>query len=225
MYVIIAKILTTNKKNVEAYKLYDTETKDVGIVSLKKVKEMIYAGTTVIGLKTTEQSNYSRGKMKISIVKERGKFGFNKIPEIDGSGQPVNEEDKNRLTVLGWKGFAEVKKYICIDYEANIKELSVTEFEEAVRNNNINGASINPRTDRPAILNTLNIELEWREKDMACKKYGFYDFNLKNNNQREKPPVIRDCPDSKIRVRELEEFGHTYKKPIEIRKINILNGD
>lgn len=159
MYIIIAKIMTTDKRSIEACRLYNTDTKEIYTLSLKKIKMLIHSGKKVVGFKTTEVSNFTHGKLRKNVIKERGKFNFNKVPEINGEGQLVNETDKDKKTVYGWKGFAEAKRYVCMDYTGTKKEYSITEFYKAVSEGIINGAIINPKTDKPIILSVLDVEL------------------------------------------------------------------
>lgn len=158
MKIVIGKILTDTDK-IEACRVFDTNTKSTEELSLKKIRALITSGETVVGFKLTHINNYLKGNIKNNLTKERGKFSFNKVPVINGSGDLVNENDTEKLTVYGWKGFAEAKKYLCLDYTGKEVTLSVEEFKQKVTEDKINGAIMNPKTGKPNILNLLDNEM------------------------------------------------------------------
>ena len=139
MKIIVGQILKTKTK-VEAYQIYDTSTKTVELTSYEKCKGMVAAGDQLVGLRTEKHFSYATGKEVITVKKERGKFNMSKVPEINGAGELINPEDGRLLTVIGWKGFAEIKKYHLVDYKGQLHELSTKEFEEKVNRAEINGA-------------------------------------------------------------------------------------
>lgn len=158
MKIVIGKILTDTDK-IEACRVFDTNTKSTEELSLKKIRALITSGETVVGFKLTHINNYLKGNIKNNLTKERGKFSFNKVPTITGSGDLVNEDDKDILTVYGWKGFAEAKKYICIDYKGQETILNLADFKELVKQNKINGTIINDKTNKLMLMDALDNEL------------------------------------------------------------------
>lgn len=155
MYVVIAKILSADGK-IEACRIYDPETLEVGIFSTRKIRKHVREGGTVVGFKTAY--TIVNEKVKVQISKERGKFNFSKIPEIDGKGDLKDLEDMDQMTVVGWNGFAEMKKYLCVDYKGTVNMIPVDEFKQKVKENKINGAIFNDRTGKCMILGALDIE-------------------------------------------------------------------
>lgn len=158
MKIVIAKILT-DTGSIEACRVFDIFTKSTEELSLKKIRVLINSGETIVGFKTAHVNNYMSGNVKTNLIKERGKFSFNKVPVITGSGDLVNKSDADKLTVYGWKGFAEAKKYFCLDYTGKEVTLSVEEFKQKVTEDKINGAMMNPKTGKPNILNLLDNEM------------------------------------------------------------------
>lgn len=158
MKIVIAKILT-DTGSIEACRVFDTITKTTEELSLKKIRVLINSGETIVGFKITHVNNYLKANVKCNLIKERGKFSFNKVPVITGSGDLVNKSDADKLTVYGWKGFAEAKKYFCLDYTGKEVTLSVEEFKQKVTEDKINGAMMNPKTGKPNILNLLDNEM------------------------------------------------------------------
>lgn len=158
MKVVIAKILT-DAGNIEACRVFDVNTKNTEELSLKKIRALINSGEKVVGFKTTRVNNYLGGNVKTNLVKERGKYNFNKVPVVNGSGDLINESDAETLTVYKWKGFAEAKKYICLDYTGKEVTLSVEEFKQKVTEGKINGAVMNSNTGKYKILSVLDSEM------------------------------------------------------------------
>lgn len=158
MKIVIAKVLT-DTGNIEACRVFNVSTKSTEELSLKKIRALINSGETIVGFKIANVSNYIRGNIKTNLVKERGKFSFNKVPVITGSGNLVNKSDADKLTVYGWKGFAEAKKYFCLDYAGKEVILSVEEFKQKVTEDKINGAMINTKTGKINILSLLDNEM------------------------------------------------------------------
>lgn len=157
MKIIVGQILKTKTK-VEAYQIYDTSTKTVELTSLEKCKNMVAAGNQIVGLKAERHFSYTAGKDIINVNIERGKFNMTKIPVINGKAELINPEDGELLTVIGWKGFAEEKKYHLVDYKGQIYQINTEEFENKVKDRKVNGAFI--KNGRLLIMNCLNKEME-----------------------------------------------------------------
>lgn len=139
MKIIVGQI-TKSKTKVEAFQVYDTSTGKVELISYEKCKNMVAAGDQLVGLRTEKHFSYATGKEVITVKKERGKFNMIKVPVLNGVGELINPEDDRLLTVIGWKGFAEIKKYHLVDYKGQLHELSTKEFEEKVKVSEVNGA-------------------------------------------------------------------------------------
>lgn len=159
MLIVIGRIKSTDGKKIEACRIIDTKTKEVKLVSFANIKKALCQGEKIKGFKRIESVNYVSGHIKVNITKEKGKFTFNKLPELNGIGELVNAEDSNKLILYGWKGFAEAKKYHLFNYKGEEVVLDIKQFEEKVRAGEVNGAIINTVTGKPIISADLNIEL------------------------------------------------------------------
>ena len=161
MKITIGQIKDIGGKKLEACRVVDTATGEVRNISYNKIREEVVKNKQKIkGFVITEVIDYYNGTVKEALKHEKGKFSFDKIPELNGNGELKRAEDSRFITVYGWKGFAETKKYYCYDYKGNSIELNLKEFEEKVRRREVNGAFINPRTGSVAISEDLNIEIE-----------------------------------------------------------------
>lgn len=158
MKVVIGKIMTDTGK-IEACRVFNDKEHEFLDMSLKRIREEIEAGQEIVGFKLTQTNNYMSGDIKRNLTKERGKFNFNKVPVITGNGELVNEAEHDLLTVIAWHGFAEAKKYICVDYKGENTELNKEEFIQQVKADKINGAIISDKTGKIVIMDKLNKEL------------------------------------------------------------------
>lgn len=164
MKITIGQIKDMDGKKLEACRVVDTATGEVKNISYNKIREQVVTNKQKIkGFVVTEITDYyniDNIKVKESMKHEKGKFSFEKIPQLKGTGELVNPEDSRFITVYGWKGFAEDKVYYCYDYQGNIIKLNIKEFDERVRRREVNGAFINPRTKKVAVCEDLSIEIE-----------------------------------------------------------------
>lgn len=158
MKIVIGKISQSDSNNIEACKIVDVDTKKVEIISYNNIKKLI-SNEMVIGFKVNEINNYTSDKNRYVIKKDKGRFTFNKVPDINGKGELVNPEDSKYVTVFAWKGFAEAKTYFVFDHDGNVLELDVDKFEDMVRKDLVNGASINQVNGKITIKEELKREL------------------------------------------------------------------
>jgi hypothetical protein len=158
MEIIIGKIKETDGEKLEAVKLFDTENKTMQIRSCKSVKDRVMHGEIIKGYRKSQSTNYLRGKQKAIIVQDKNSFNLKKVPELNGKGQLINEEDARFVTIINWQGFAEDKVYICIDYTGAEKVYSITEFDEKVIKGEVNGAFFNKDKNKIVISKDLNRE-------------------------------------------------------------------
>lgn len=156
MKIIVGQILK-GKNKVEAYQLYDTFTNKVELTSIEKCRNMVLQGRQVVGLRTDRHFSYAVGKDMLSVKVERGNFNMTKTPVINGKAELINPEDGELLTVIGWKGFAEEKKYHLVDYKGKHYQLDPEEFEKKVKERKINGAFI--KNGNVLIMPCLNKEV------------------------------------------------------------------
>lgn len=151
MLIVIAKILDDNKK-VEACRVINTATLKADIVSAQKLKGLVREGQEIIGFcKSYNNKVYTEGK---------NRFNYSKVPELNGAGDLKNPKDARLLTVYGWKGFAEMKKYYLFNYKGDIEVLDAEQFTKEVQAGNVNGATPNNKTGRPMLSTALDIELD-----------------------------------------------------------------
>lgn len=160
MLIIIGKFLDADGK-VEACRILETDTKETGDFSLKKIKDAMKANNSihVKGLKLTEKEGIKRDRVLLVVKEKEMKFNFSKVPELKGSGDVARPEEERKITLVGWTGFSEMKKYHCVDYKGHVEVMDIAEFTKRVKANEVNGANYNPKTHRAVICNDLNIEL------------------------------------------------------------------
>jgi len=158
MLVIIGKIENTNGR-LEACRVVDTETLEVKDVSMKRIRKSVTEGVRVKGLIATSHTDLYSENVRKATVKEKGlKFRWGKIPQLNGSGQLINSADEKYLTVYGWKGFAEAKKYYLLNYKGEQIILDLKNFTEKVKRDEVNGATMDKKN--------MNIPLISKELDM-----------------------------------------------------------
>lgn len=157
MKLIVGKILSG--KRLEACRVVDTETLEVKIISYSCIQEDIMKGEKVKGLRTNTLYNYMKGVDKKVITKEKGKWNFGKVPSLNGKGELIDPDDAKYLSLYGWRGFAEAKKYCLFNYLGDQVFLDVDTFKEKVKAGEINGATIYPKTGNPLICCDLQNEI------------------------------------------------------------------
>lgn len=161
--VVIGKIQKDNKASIEACRLIDTVSKEMHDLSLERIKLLIKSGVQIKGFVLTEPcENYCIKKKaadKVLKKENTNQFRFSRVPMLRGSGELINTSDNRFLTVYGWKGFAELKEYYLFNYKGETTILSQAEFEDKVRKQEINGASINPKTNKVIISKSLSLEI------------------------------------------------------------------
>lgn len=161
MIIVIGKIEDAGGV-LEACRVIDSKTKEVKEISFEKIKKaMKEDGTQIKGFKLIDKTDYNSEKLKKSVVKEKtNKFNFNRIPRLNGAGELIDSTEEKQLTLFGWKGFAEMKRYHLFNYKGEEIVLDITELTEKVTAGEINGAVINPRTNKPIISKDLDIEID-----------------------------------------------------------------
>lgn len=161
MYIVIGKIKDPNTKKIEACRIIDSNTKEVKIISAIRIRDAVKRGIKVQGFKKfTIITNNKNFDVQTETTKaETSKFKWRKVPLLTGAGELVNKEDEKYLTVFGWKGFAEEKRYQLFDWEGKEVTLSVDEFIQKLKADEINGASFDYKNNKPILLRELNIEI------------------------------------------------------------------
>lgn len=159
MVVIIAK-MEKNSNKLEACRLFDTDTRKIKDVSYKAIRKAIVNGEIQIkGFVLADKTNYSTGRVSMTLKKDKGRFSFTKVPSINGEGELLNPEDAKYMAVFGWRGFLERKVYYCVDYKGDVTEMKVNDFIESVKSGVINGASISIRTGDAILSSELENEV------------------------------------------------------------------
>ena len=159
MLIVIGKIENSNGK-LEACRLIDTETMNVRDISIKRIKDAVRSGTKIKGFTITRNNDLYSGNIRETVVRDKGtKFSWNRIPNLTGIGELINQDDANNLTVIGWKGFAEAKQYYLVNYKGEQIKLSLTEFIEKLKSDEINGAILNTNSSIPSISRDLDLEI------------------------------------------------------------------
>lgn len=137
MLIAIGRINDTVNR-LEAVKVFDTSTQNYQVVSYKKLKYALRKGHIIKGFKLRETTS-----LKDTIEKESNNcWRFNRIPLINGNGQLVDEKEKDNVVVFGWRGFAEVKEYHCVDYRGKVVAIKTDELLERIKEGKVNGACI-----------------------------------------------------------------------------------
>lgn len=158
MYIIIGQIDSNEKVNtIEACRIIDTETKEIKDIYIERIKQSVKNGVKVVGLKAYNKVNWRSNKKSMIVKKEIRRFDWEKIPKLNGAGQLLNDEDARFVTVYGWSGFAEMKRYHVINYEGEETLLTIDELRNKISNNEVNGAILH--NNKVQILEELSKEL------------------------------------------------------------------
>ena len=159
MLIIIGKIETSDGKP-EAYRLMDTETRVVKDISAERIKNAVKADVKIKGFVKVDVEDPLKGGVKGAVRKEKNStWKYSKVALLNGSGELVKEEQSKLLTVYGWHGFAEVKKYHLLNYKGEEIILNVQEFKDKVAAGLVNGATINSRTGKVIVARDLDVEI------------------------------------------------------------------
>lgn len=163
MYVVIGKIETKdgNKIKLDACRIIDTDTREVMDISIVKIRNALRNGVHVLGFKANYSLKATKENIKVHPEVARSgdsKFRWRNIPRLTGNGELVDAKDAKYMTVIGWHGFAEMKKYHLVDWQGKEVVLSLNEFIEKVQADEINGAAYDDKYNRPTINKELNNE-------------------------------------------------------------------
>lgn len=170
MKIVIAQIKNTKGK-LEAARIYDTVTKEVMDMSIGRIRKAIFNDEEIIGFGYTEITKYNMSSVVLEekkadidieekkvLKRTQGRFSFERVPVINGAGEPKTARDKKLQTVIGWSGFCECKKFHLINYKGDIEIVDSATFTEKVRNKTVNGAAF--RAEKLIVKSELNIEVE-----------------------------------------------------------------
>ncbi len=159
MLVVIGKIEDSNGK-LEACRLIDTETMNVGDISIKRIKDAVRSNTKIKGFAISRNNDLYAGRVRETVVRDKGlKFSWHRIPNLTGNGELINPEDNKYITLIGWKGFAEAKQYYLVNYKGELTKLNLKEFIAKIKADEINGALLSKNSELPSISRDLDIEI------------------------------------------------------------------
>lgn len=158
MLICIGKIEKDNRM-IEACKVIDSISKEVRIISINKVKNILNSGVPIKGFILVEPTKYYGNTEKILKRENTNQFKFSRVPKINGAGELIDPEDEKILTVYAWEGFAELKRYHLFNYKGETIILSKQEFEEKVQKREVNGACISNKTGKVIMTECLNVEI------------------------------------------------------------------
>lgn len=163
MYVVIGKIEAqgNNVSKLEACRIFDTDTKEVKDISITKIRKALKNGVRVVGFKIMYNidATTKKGAVRSNVSRNNtAKFRWRNIPRLTGKGELINTEDAKYMTVIGWSGFAEMKKYHLIDWQGKETLINIEEFIEKVKAEEVNGVSYDSKYNKPLLSKELNEE-------------------------------------------------------------------
>lgn len=114
---------------VIAYKLYDADSKEVGLYPRENVHRKVKEGIPVIGLRAVKGGG---------VIHIQGAFNMSKVDNLNGKGHPIRPT--GNYTLLGYSGFLEDTKYRLVNSEGFERIVTQDEFKQLVYEDKVNGA-------------------------------------------------------------------------------------
>ena len=155
--IVIIGIIENTNKRIEACRVFNSDTESFMDISYEKVKDMVSNGQRIVGLKLENRFDYYSGTEKKIVKTEKGTWNIKRVTRLNGAGQLI-DDGKEFSTVIGWTGFAEVKRYYIVSWNGIITKLNVEEFKSKVVKQEINGAYIDTYSNKLVVCKDLNIE-------------------------------------------------------------------
>lgn len=99
----------------------------------------IILGEEILGLKVQTSLSMTDDHVIIKTViqKSNNTYDIKKSPLIDEHGNPISQQEAEKLIVIGWSGFGKNKKFHFINYKGEQYELSAEQVRERI--NDVNG--------------------------------------------------------------------------------------
>lgn len=160
MLVIIARIVNKDKE-IEACRVFDTNTKETRDISVGKIKDAILKDpkNRIKGYKTVDVNDYFNSKIRKHIIREKSTtYHLMKCPSLNGAGEILNPAESKVLVYGGWTGYAECKKHYLYNYKGEETIADREQLINLIKQNLVNGANYDSSRDRLIISDDLNEE-------------------------------------------------------------------
>ncbi len=126
---------------VLAFKIYDANSKKIGIYEKGAVYEQVKRGVLVVGL-------YKGSDGMVSGI--HGSFNVSKTDKLNGAGRPI--EETGRYILIAISGYLENSQYKLVNSRGYEKTIGLEEFKSMVEADKINGAIKSERTTSGLVL-------------------------------------------------------------------------